>query len=49
MECLYIFSQLLKGFKAIHEKNFLHRDLKPENILIKDNIFVIGDFGLSKD
>jgi len=27
--------------------NVLHRDLKPENIFIHNNIFKIGDFGLS--
>lgn len=44
--------QLLKGYKAIHEKGFLHRDLKPENILVqkvgKRFIYKIADFGLAK-
>ena len=26
----------------------MYRDLKPENIFINDNVFKIGDFGLSK-
>lgn len=47
-ECMKIFIQILKGFKAIHEKDCLHRDLKPENIFINDGIFKVADFGLAK-
>ena len=40
---------ICSGLKEIHQKNIIHRDLKPENIFIsKDNIFKIGDFGISK-
>ncbi len=45
-----IFFEILKGVKALHEKNIIHRDLKPSNILITKNKKVkIVDFGLSKD
>ena len=33
---------------SINEKGYTHRDIKPENILIKDKIFKLTDFGLSK-
>ena len=32
----------------MHSKNIIHRDLKPENILIKNNIYKLADFGLSR-
>ena len=32
----------------IHKAGYSHRDLKPENILIKNGIYKITDFGLSK-
>jgi len=31
----------------MHTNNLAHRDLKPENIFIKDNSFVVADFGFS--
>ena len=33
-EARYFLSQIIKGFKALHEMNVLHRDLKLANILI---------------
>lgn len=40
--------QLLKGLKAIHDKNIIHKDLKPENILVsEDGKIGICDFGVS--
>lgn len=33
-EARYFLSQIIKGFKAIHEMNVLHRDAKPANILV---------------
>jgi len=43
--------QLLKGLKALHDKDVAHRDLKPENLLLSDDTMeadvIITDFGLS--
>ena len=33
-EARYFLSQIIKGFKAIHDMNVLHRDLKLANILV---------------
>lgn len=33
-EARYFLSQIIKGFKAIHEMNVLHRDVKLANILV---------------
>jgi len=30
------------------QKGVVHRDLKPDNILIKNGVFKLCDFGLSK-
>lgn len=46
---LMLFSQILDGVDAAHEKGILHRDLKPENILVNDQWHVkITDFGLGR-
>jgi len=42
-----IIKQLSEGMKEI-SKHLVHRDIKPENILVKDGVFKISDFGLSK-
>ena len=44
-----IFSQILAGLYACHQKGAAHRDLKPENILLTvDGKAKISDFGLSR-
>lgn len=43
-----IFTQILRGIKAIHSKRIIHRDIKPENIYFNGNTIKIGDFGLSE-
>ena len=44
----YMFYQLCKAVKIIHEGNIIHRDLKPGNIfIIDDYIIKLGDFGLA--
>ena len=44
----YMFYQLCKAVKIIHEGNIIHRDLKPGNIFIVDNYQIkLGDFGLA--
>lgn len=55
VRCLRIFSQVMTGLKAAHDKGVLHRDIKPSNILLcrsdnpeeKDKVKVV-DFGLAK-
>ena len=44
-----IFYQIVKGMLTVHENGVIHRDLKLENILIKNGVFKIADFGLSKE
>lgn len=46
-----IFSQLLDGLEAMHNKNIFHRDIKPENIMLggADYNFKFVDFGFSTD
>lgn len=45
---LYLFYEVAKILKTIHEKNIIHRDIKPSNILIReDGLIKIGDFGLA--
>lgn len=44
---LKILKDILLGMKEMVDNDLIHRDLKPENILIKDNVFIIADFGFS--
>ena len=46
-----IFSQLLDGLEAMHNKNIFHRDIKPENVMLggADYNFKFVDFGFSTD
>ncbi|CAD8123277.1 unnamed protein product [Paramecium sonneborni] len=46
-EALWIFKQVLNGYRELIESNIIHRDLKPENILFSKGIAKIGDFGFS--
>ena len=44
----YMFYQMCKAVKHIHEGNIIHRDLKPGNIFVVDDYLIkIGDFGLA--
>lgn len=43
-----IFSDIVKGFKCLHDNNIVHRDLKPANILLHNGVAKVGDFGFSK-
>ena len=43
---LYIFLQLARGLKSIHQNNVYHGDIKPQNILVKnEELFLYSDFG----
>lgn len=37
---------LAKTISVLHQRGIAHRDIKPDNILIRDNRFVLTDFGL---
>jgi len=45
-EARYLFKQLIKSIKYIHENNYVHRDIKLENILIVNKKVKLIDFGL---
>ena len=46
----YIFNQILKGVKSIHDNGIVHLDLKIENIILDEFYNLkISDFGLSID
>ncbi|XP_074601814.1 nimA-like kinase isoform X2 [Brevipalpus obovatus] len=50
IEILTIFGQIISAIVYIHDQNILHRDLKTANIFMtRENVFKIGDFGISKD
>jgi len=40
--------EVARGLGHAHHKGIIHRDLKPSNILIKDDIYKISDWGLSR-
>lgn len=42
---LFVF--LMSSVQKIHESGIIHRDIKPENILIKNEKFVLADFGIA--
>lgn len=53
VRCLRIFSQVMDGLRAAHDKGVVHRDIKPSNILLcrGDNmvdVVKVVDFGLAK-
>jgi serine/threonine-protein kinase len=46
---VFVFSQVITGFKYLEEKEILHRDIRPENILVtNEGIVKIIDFGFGK-
>ncbi len=48
-EVLRVFTQILDGVAAAHDKKVVHRDLKPENILVADDGgIVVADFGIAR-
>jgi hypothetical protein len=42
------FVQVALALHFMHEKNILHRDLKTGNIFLKNDLLLLGDFGISK-
>lgn len=48
-ELLEIFLPIMKGLKAVHQKNILHRDIKPDNIYLwQFGEPILIDFGASR-
>ena len=45
---LKILKQILNGYKELFKNGVIHRDLKTDNILIKNDVFMLGDFGFAK-
>lgn len=45
----FYMSEILLGFRYMHERDIVYRDIKPENILVDmDGHLRIADFGLAK-
>lgn len=47
-EAVRIIHEVASGLKYAHNKNIIHGDIKFSNILIKDGVYKISDWGLSK-
>jgi len=47
-EAVSIVYEIAKGLEFAHNKNIIHGDVKLSNILIKNGIYKISDWGLSK-
>ena len=45
---LKITSDLLDGYRELHQKLIIHRDIKPENILVKGDLLKLADFGSAR-
>ncbi len=43
-----IWLQIAYAINYAHSRGIIHQDIKPENILIRNNVFKIGDFGISE-
>jgi hypothetical protein len=47
-ESVHIIYEVAKGLQYAHKKHIIHGDVKFSNILIKDDVYKISDWGLSK-
>jgi eukaryotic-like serine/threonine-protein kinase len=47
-EAVNIIYEVAKGLKYAHSKHIIHGDVKFSNVLIKDGVYKISDWGLSK-
>lgn len=47
-EAINIIYEVAKGLQYAHNKHIIHGDIKFSNILIKDGVYKISDWGLSK-
>lgn len=43
-----IMYDILNGYQELIKFGLVHEDIKPSNILVNNNIFKIGDFGLTQ-
>jgi serine/threonine protein kinase len=42
-------TQIMTGFRKLHENNVIHRDFKPANVFLHNDTLLIGDFGMAKE
>ncbi|KAF5079751.1 DUF4350 domain-containing protein [Methanobacterium aggregans] len=47
-EAIYIVYEIAKGLEYAHSKNIIHGDVKLSNIMIRNGVYKISDWGLSK-
>lgn len=47
-ESIYVFSQIVEGYKEMRKMEIMHRDIKPANILVNNLVVKISDFGLAR-
>lgn len=47
-EAVNVIHEVASGLRYAHNKNIIHGDIKFSNILIKDGVYKISDWGLSK-
>lgn len=45
-EAARVGAQIVRAIAAITERGITHFDIKPENILLKDDSYLLGDFGI---
>ncbi len=47
-EAVFVFKQIMNGFRELRKHKVIHRDFKMANIFVHDDLVKIGDFGQAK-